>query len=76
MVLERLSWHVTCASNTSSNLRPFILIYALMLFVLLVMIFLFSVVTSIPYAVALSASVGGVLKFTIAAAHKINVSKS
>ena len=52
------------------------LISALMLFVLLVMIFLFSVVTSIPYAVALSASVGGVLKFTIAAAHKINVSKS
>ena len=44
-----------------------------MLSVLLVMILLFSVLTSIPYAVALSESVGEVLKFTIAAAHKINV---
>ena len=56
MVLERLSWHVTCASHTSCNFWPFMLISALMLFVLLIMIFLFSVVTSIPYAVALSTS--------------------
>ena len=40
----------------SSNFWQFILIYALMLFVLLVMIFLFSVLISIPYAVALSTS--------------------
>ena len=41
---------------TSSNFWLFMLISALMLFVLLVMIFFFSVVTSISYAVALSMS--------------------
>ena len=41
---------------TSSNFWPFLLISALMLFVLLVMILLFSVLTSFPYAVALSTS--------------------
>ena len=56
MVLERLSWHVTCTSHTSSNFWPFMLISALMLFVLLFMISLFSVMTSNPYAVALSMS--------------------
>ena len=40
----------------SSNVSPFMLIYVLMLFVLLVMILLFPVLTSIPYAVALSTS--------------------
>ena len=40
----------------------------------LVTILLFSVLTSIPYAVAVSyESVGEVLKFTTAAAHKIDV---
>ena len=38
---------------TSSNFWPFMLISALMLFVLLVMIVLFSGLTSIPYALAL-----------------------
>ena len=41
---------------TSSNFWPFLLISALMLFVVLVMILLFSVLTSIPYALALSTS--------------------
>ena len=41
---------------TSSNFWQFMLMSALMLFVLLVMILLFSVLTSIPYAVALSMS--------------------
>ena len=41
---------------TSSNFWPFMLIYSLVLFVLLVIIFLFSVLTSIPYAVALLTS--------------------
>ena len=41
---------------TSSNFWPFMLISVLMLFVLLVMILLFSVLTSIPYTVALSTS--------------------
>ena len=41
---------------TSSNFWPFMLIPALMLFVLLVMILLFSMLTSIPYAVALFTS--------------------
>ena len=41
---------------TSSNFSPFMLKSALMLFVLLVMILLFSVLTSVSYAVALSAS--------------------
>ena len=41
---------------TSSNFWPFMLISALMVFVLLVVILLFSVLTSIPYAVALSTS--------------------
>ena len=39
---------------TFSNFWPFVLIPALMLFVLLVMILLFSVLTSSAYAVALS----------------------
>ena len=41
---------------TSSNFWPFLLIPALTLFVLLVTTSLFSVLTSIPYAVALSTS--------------------
>ena len=41
---------------TSSNFWPFTLISALLLFVLLVMILLFSELTSIPYTVALSTS--------------------
>ena len=41
---------------TVSNFRPIMLISALMLFVLLVMILLFSVLTSIPYAATLSTS--------------------
>ena len=41
---------------TSPSFLPFMQISALMLFVLLVMILLFSVLTSIPYAVALSIS--------------------
>ena len=41
---------------TSSNFWPFMLISALMLSVLLVVILFFSVLTSIPYAVALSTS--------------------
>ena len=41
---------------TSSNFWPSTLIFASMLFVLLVMILLFSVMTSIPNAVALSTS--------------------
>ena len=53
----------------SSNFWPFMLISALMLFVLLVLILRFSVLTSTPYA----ESVGEVLKFTTAAAHKIDV---
>ena len=43
------------------------------MFMLLIVILLFSVLTSIPYAVALFESVGEVLKFTIAAAHKTDV---
>ena len=54
---------------TSSNLWPFMVIFALMLFVLLFVILFFSVLTSIPYTVVLSTSLGEVLKFTIAAAH-------
>ena len=70
----------------SSNFWLFVLISALMLFVLLVMILLFSVQTSIPCALALFCagfhlirrcsayvSAGEVLKFTAAAAHKIDV---
>ena len=41
---------------TSSNFWPFMLISALTLFVLLVFLFLFSVLTSISHAVALSTS--------------------
>ena len=45
-----------------------------MLFMLLVKILLFSVLTFIPYAFCfVYESVGEVLKFTIAAAHKIDV---
>ena len=47
------------------------LLSELMLFELLAMTLLFSVATSIPYAVALS--VGEVLKFTIAVAHNTDV---
>ena len=54
---------------TSSNFWPFLPISALMLFVLLIMILPFSVLTSIPYA----CSVGEVSKSTIAAAQKIDV---
>ena len=57
---QMLSWHMVAPKYvklvTSSNFWPFMLISALMLFVLLVMIFLFSVPTSIPSAVALSMS--------------------
>ena len=41
---------------TSSNFWPFMVISTLMLFVLLVMILLFSVLTSTPHVVALSTS--------------------
>ena len=41
---------------TSSNFWPFVLISVLMLFVRLAMILLFSVLASVPYAVALSTS--------------------
>ena len=41
---------------TSSNFWPFVLISELMFFVLLVMIFLFSLLTSILYAVVLPTS--------------------
>ena len=58
---------------TSSNFWPFMLIPALMLFMLLVLILLFPVLTSIPYAVVLSMSLLVSLKFTTAAAHKITV---
>ena len=44
---------------TFSNFWLFMQIYVLMLFVLLVMILLFSVPTSAPYAVALSTSLVG-----------------
>ena len=57
---------------TSSNFWPFMLISALMLFVLLVMILLFSVLTSVC-RYPIYESVGEVLKFTLAAAHKIDV---
>ena len=50
---------------TSSNIWPFMLISALVLFVLLVMILLFSVLTSTQYAGAcVCESIGEVLKFT------------
>ena len=39
-----------------SNCWPFLLVSALMLFLLLVIILLFSVLTSIPYAIALCTS--------------------
>ena len=54
---------------TSSNFWPIMLISALILF----MILLFSVLTSIPCCCSVYESVGEVLKFTIAAAHKIDV---
>ena len=57
---------------TSSSFWPFMSMSALVLFVLLVVVLLFSVLTSIPYAVAVYESVDEVLKFTIAAAHKID----
>ena len=55
----------------SSNFWPFMLISALMLFMLLVMILLFSVLTSIPCRCSAYESVGEVLKFTIAAATEV-----
>ena len=50
-------------------------ISAMMLFMLLVMILLFSVLAPIPYVYHCSVfeSVGEVLKFTTAAAHKVDV---
>ena len=58
---------------TSSNFIPFVLISALMLVMLLVLILLFSVLTFIPYAVALFTSLlVRFWKFTIAADHKIH----
>ena len=57
----------------SSNFWPIMVIPALMLVVLLVVILLFSVLTSIPFAVALITSIGEVLKFTIATAYKIDI---
>ena len=59
---------------TSSNFWPFTLISALLLFVLLIMTLLFSVLTSIPYVFcSVYQSVGGVVKFTTAAACSIDV---
>ena len=58
---------------TSSHSLLFMLISALMLVMLLVVVLLFSVLTSIPYAVAVYESVDEVLKFTITAARKIDV---
>ena len=59
---------------TFYNFWPFILISALTLFVLLVMILLFSMLTSNPYAsCSVYESVGEVSKVAIAAAHKIDV---
>ena len=53
------------------------LISALKLFVLLVMILLFSALITIPCAVALACeSFGEVLKFAVAIAHEIDVGKS
>ena len=59
---------------TSSNFWPFMLISALMLFVLLVLILLFSVLTSIPfYRYSVCESIGEALRFTIFVTHKIDV---
>ena len=60
---------------TSSNFWPCMLISALILFVLLVMVLLFSCADfhSIICFCSVYKSVGEVLKFTIAATHKINV---
>ena len=55
-VEELPSLHRCSKQVTSSNFWTLMLISALMLFVLLVMILLFSVLTSIPYALALSTS--------------------
>ena len=44
----------------SSNFWPFMLISALMLFILLVMVLFFSLLTSIPYAAAVYESVSEV----------------
>ena len=62
---------------TSSNFWPLMLISALKLFVLLVMILLFSALITIPCAVALACeSFGEVLKFAVAIAQEIDVGKS
>ena len=87
MLLERLSRPVICASHTSSNFRPFMLISSLMLFVLLVHANIFTdVVLVVGHDLPLVcgvfhficrcsfyASVGVVLKFTVAAARNSNV---
>ena len=87
MVLERLTWHVICASHTSYNFRPFMLISSLMLFVLLVHANIFTdVVLVVGHDLPLVCgvfhficrcsfyeSVGEVLKFTIATAHRTDV---
>ena len=49
------------------------LVSALMLFMLLVMILLFSVLTSISYTIALDIPFGEVLKFTTAVLHNTDV---
>ena len=59
---------------TSSNFWPFVLISALFLLVLLVMILLFSALTSIPLCpCSVYQSVGEVSKLSIASAHKVDV---
>ena len=59
---------------TSSNFWPFMLIYALILFMLLVMTLLFSVFNFHSICrCSVYESTGEVLKFILAAAHKINV---
>ena len=60
--------------NNSSNFLPFTLISALILFVLFVVILLFSVLTSAPYALALFINLlDEVRMFTTAAARKIDI---
>ena len=59
---------------TSSNFWQFVLISALFLLVLLVMILLFSALTSaLLCPCSVYQSVGQVSKFSIAAAHKVDV---
>ena len=59
MVLERLSWRVTFPNHAVYRLLTVLSLQVgdtEMLFVLLVMILLFSVLNSVPYAVALPAN--------------------